>query len=101
MNAFLAVTQNIFAYLIIPPERCTEDSAQKNREKEMEIGSEMHAVNELSNGSQSHDIVVSSGSTERLFRVAYTTLYMCSSRDKMVCALRLRCIVVGSFSTWR
>ena len=101
MNAFLAVTQNIFAYLIIPPERCTEDSAQKNREKEMEIGSEMHVVNELSNGSQSHDFVVSSGSTERLFRVAYTTLYMCSSRDKMVCALRLRCIVVGSFSTWR
>ena len=67
----------------------------------MEIGSEMHAVNELSNGSQSHDFVVSSGSTERLFRVAYTTFYMCSSRDKMVCALRLRCIVVGSFSTWR
>ena len=101
MNAFLAFTQNIFAYLIIPPERCTEDCAHKNREKEMEIGSEMHAVNELSNGSQSHDFVVSSGSTERLFRVAYTTFYMCSSRDKMVCALRLRCIVVGSFSTWR
>ena len=67
----------------------------------MEIGSEMHAVNELSNGSQSHDFVVSSGSTERLFRVAYATFYMCSGRDKMVCALRLRCIVVGSFSTWR
>ena len=101
MNAFLAVTQNIFAYLIIPPERCTEDSAHKNREKEMEIGSEMHAVNELSNGSQSHDFVVSSGSTERLFRVAHTTFYMCSGRDKVACALRLRCIVVGSFSTWR
>ena len=67
----------------------------------MEIGSEMYAVNELSNGSQSHDFVVSSGSTERLFRVAHTTFYMCSGRDKVACALRLRCIVVGSFSTWR